>query len=153
MSVKMRTIVYGTVAILSVIVWAHAVAINGGIGLPDNGPCTPKTGEVGFCNDNGIPSVYDDQGHIYSLPVPGPQGPQGVPGPTGATGPQGPDGFSGATGPAGPQGAPGPQGPPGLIVGSTITYKKTETCGGSTGTIKSGYTNSCSGTLTITSIQ
>lgn len=48
-----------------------------------------------------------------------------------------------------------PQGPPGtgFSKGTILTYTKTETCGGSTGTIKSGYTNTCTGTLTITSIQ
>ncbi|MDG5754322.1 hypothetical protein P6P90_10100, partial [Ectobacillus antri] len=57
--------------------------------------------------------------HSIPLPVPGPQGSQGVPGPAGPqgevgpVGPAGPQGEVGPAGPAGPQGEVGPVGPVG----------------------------------------
>lgn len=74
------------------------VAVNAGIGLPDNGPCTPKLGQVGFCNDSGIPTVYDDSGDMYHLPVPGPQGNPGSNGTNGLPGIQGIQGIQGVPG-------------------------------------------------------
>ena len=41
----------------------------------------------------------------------------------------------------------------GIIVGSQITYTKTETCQPTKGSIPLGYTNTCAGTMTITAIH
>lgn len=124
--------------------------INGGVGLPDNGPCTPKTGEVGFCNDSGIPTVYDDFGNLYHLPVPGQAATIQI-------------GSVVAGSPANvvnvgsPNAAmlnftlpPGPQGNPGVIVGNTVSG--TLICDADKGqTIASGYTTPCS--FKISAIQ
>ena len=135
---------------------------NNGVALGNNGPCTPYRANGGFCSDQtdvskpGVFTFYDSDGSkmtlssMINLVNNPPQGPQGPAGPMGPVGPQG------GVGPAGPQGVQGPQGiqgPPGVVVGSKISYIKTETCAPSKGTIQAGYTNTCTGTLTITAIQ
>lgn len=134
-----------------------AGAIFTGIGLPNNGPCTPNTGTAGLCSDNGIPTAYDTAGNLYHLngPGQGAMGPQGPPGPTGATGPAGPQGNAGPQGQSGPQGnqgptgntgsqgptgPAGPQGPPGQSMPQSFTL----ICGASTGSIPKGFTAKCS---------
>ena len=42
---------------------------------------------------------------------------------------------------------------PGIAVGSKISYTKTETCQKGTGSVPVGYTNTCSGTMTITAFE
>lgn len=124
------SLVVGVLLVLALWVYAQS---NGGLGLATNGPCTPLSSSAGICSDNGIPSVYDNQGNLTHLP--GAQGPAGQQGPQGVAGPQGPPGNNGAqgppgqTGPTGPQGqqgatgatgATGAQGPPGIANGYTI---------------------------------
>lgn len=109
---------------------------NFGFMLQPNGQCSPPPAQfASVCNDSGKFLVfYLPDGTRLTVPDNLAQGPMG---------PQGPQGLQGL------QGMPGT----GLVVGSKITYSKTETCGGSQGTIKSGYTNQCTGTLTVVSVQ
>lgn len=118
---------------------------NAGLVMPDNGPCVPVLGSNGLCNDSGTPSVYDDNGTLYHLPVagpPGPAGPQGSAGPAGIAGPQGPQG------PVGPQGAQGPQGPAGVVQGTKLGVSIA--CPQGTGTIGNGFQTPKLGNCTIT---
>lgn len=112
---------------LAVILMA-TVPVNGGFSLAPNGPCTPTSGAVGICNDNGTFVWYDASGTKTLFGSGGPQGPAGPTGATGpqgtigATGPQGPSGTVGATGLTGPQGPVGPQGPPGSLPGQVCRF-------------------------------
>jgi hypothetical protein len=102
-------------------VTAYAVSINAGLGFTDNGPCTPKIGQVGFCNDSGVPAVYDDSGTLYHLPVAGPQGIPGI------------QGIPGKDGDKGPQGVPG----------TSMPNPVTLTCNPGKGTIQGGAKMQC----------
>lgn len=122
----------------------------GGIGIATAvSQCpAPVANYAGICPVIGQGWMYTSNGSAYASWV-GPKGDKGDPGSPGNPGAQGPAGPTGATGAQGPQGIPGV----GFANGTVITYTKTETCQGSNGTIKSGYTNTCTGTLTVTGIQ
>ena len=92
-------IIYVVLLVLACITLMASVAVNWGIGLPANGPCTPYANTAGICSDNGQPSWYDASGnltHFASM-----IGQQGPPGPPGQNGSQGPIGQTGPQGPAG----------------------------------------------------
>lgn len=140
-----KLLVIGALCFAAIAVIADT--LNGGLIFPDNGPLVPVLGSVGFGNDSGVPSVYDDHGTIYHLPVAGPPGPAGPVGPSGPAGVQGPQGVQGQQG---IQGVPGPPGP--TWTKATVSIA----CGNGKGTIQGGFSTPNTGQqclLTIISTQ
>jgi hypothetical protein len=90
-------------------------------------------------SQNGVASIaFAVNGGAFMVPS-GPPGAQGQPGQSGAPG------QNGLQGPQGPAGPPGQ----GLTVGTTLTV--TEKCPAAKGAIATGWTASC--TITVTGVQ
>lgn len=72
MSSLIKAVLIGIIGVVTVGLIAQS--LNGGYGMPNNGPCTPQSGMAGICSDSGIPSAYDNKGNLIHLPAPGPPG-------------------------------------------------------------------------------
>lgn len=114
-----------------------------------NDECTPDCGGWGCCGQRPVKKIY-----VNTIGPMGPMGPAGADGAVGPMGPAGADGMDGAVGPMGPAGADGSKSAviPFSIAGVSGGAYLSSTESGDPATLNfSGFGNSYSGYVTLTS--